>query len=81
LACWVIGVISYVRVLRTLSQTSQPNQIWKAVFAWLFFSRQATGPAAVHVAKVNKAIIAFIACVPIVAAADMLAVGMSQPPH
>ena len=79
LACWVAGVVYYIRALRALSGSGQSSQIWKAMFSWISFSRQATGPAAAHAAKVNKALIAFLACVVIVATAAMLAAGMSQP--
>jgi hypothetical protein len=42
---------------------------WHAMFNWLFASRHLKGEAAVHAAKINKAVYGFMICVIVAAAA------------
>src|SRR5262245_48274404 len=77
-ASWIAGVVFYARTLRAASQHGQRTQTWKAIVAWPFFARQATGAAAEHAAKVNKALVAFFTCLMIAAAATSLATNLSR---
>jgi hypothetical protein len=71
-------VVFYVRTMRALSHDGQRAQMWKAVVAWPFFARQATGAAAEHASKVNKALVAFFTCLMIAVAATSLATNLSR---
>jgi hypothetical protein len=77
-ASWIAGVVFYIRTLRAASDQGPRAQTWKAVVAWPFFSRQATGAAAEHAAKVNKALVAFFTCLMIAVAATSLATNLSR---
>jgi hypothetical protein len=78
LASWIAGVLFYVRTLHAVSQQGRRAQLWKALVAWPFFARQASGAAAVHAAKVNKALVAFFTCLMIAVAAISLATNLSN---
>ena len=75
---WVFGAVSYARTLRVLSSEGNRKLMWRAVFAWLFASRQMTGQAAVDSSNVNKALVAFFTCLMIAAAAFSLSVNLSR---
>ena len=75
---WVFGAVSYARTLRVLSSEGNRKLMWRAVFAWLFASRQMTGQAAVYSSNVNKALVAFFTCLMIAAAAFSLSVNLSR---
>ena len=78
IASWVFGAVSYVHTLRALSGEGSGRQLWYALVAWPFASRQMTGAAAEHSAKVNKALVAFFTCMMIAAAATSLATNLSR---
>ncbi len=75
---WVVGALNFVLTLRVLSGESNRKQMWYAVVAWPFASRQMTGEAAVYSSKVNKSLVAFFTCVMIAAAAMSLATNLSR---
>ena len=75
---WVVGALNFVLTLRVLSGESNRKQMWYAVVAWPFASRQMTGEAAVYSSKVNKSLVAFFTCVMISAAAMSLATNLSR---
>ena len=81
LVSWVFGAISFVQTLRILSGQNKRSQIWYAMVAWIFASRQMTGEAAVYSAKVNKALVAFFTCLMIAVAAISLATNLSRLPR
>ena len=54
---------------RTLAAIDDTRLRWLAVVAWPFATSRIQGAAAEHAARVNKALVAFIACLMIAAAA------------
>jgi len=73
---WFVGAVFYLRTLRALSD--QPQVRWKAIVAWLFVLKHLKGAAAEHASKVNKAVVAFLVCVLVLAAATSLATNLSR---
>jgi hypothetical protein len=65
-ASWVAGAVFYAR---TLAAIDDGRTRWLAVVAWPFATARIKGAAAEHAARVNKALVAFIACLMIAAAA------------
>ena len=65
-ASWVVGAVFYVRTLAAIDDTGTR---WLAVVAWPFATARIKGAAAEHAARVNKALVAFIVCLMIAAAA------------
>jgi hypothetical protein len=78
---WVFGALSYVQTLRALSGENKRSQMWYAMVAWLFASRQMTGEAAVHAAKANKALVAFFTSLMIAIVAISLATNLARMPR
>jgi len=66
IASWVVGAVSYVRTLAAIDDTGTR---WLAVVAWPFVTSRIRGAASEHAARVNKALVAFIVCLMIAAAA------------
>ena len=75
---WAFGAFNFVLTLRALSGENKRSQIWYAIFAWLYASRQMTGEAAVYSSKVNKSLVAFFTCLMIAAAAFSLSANLSR---
>jgi hypothetical protein len=65
-ASWIAGAVFYARTLAAIDDT---RVRWLAVVAWPFATARIKGAAAEHAARVNKALVAFIACLMIAAAA------------
>jgi hypothetical protein len=65
-ASWIAGAVFYAR---TLAAIDDSRGRWLAVVAWPFATSRLKGAAAEHAARVNKALVAFIACLMIAAAA------------
>jgi hypothetical protein len=77
LVAWIAGAVFYFRTLATLSKEKAPaNLRWLAVFGWLFAVKRMQGAAGEQAAKVNKAIVAFLACVIVAAAAFSVAANL-----
>ena len=77
LTSWVIGAIFYARTLATLSTEGSPTRLrWLVVVAWPFAVSRLQGAAAEHAAKVNKALVAFLACVLVAAATFSVATNL-----
>jgi nitrate/nitrite transporter NarK len=68
---WIAGAVFFVRTLAALGEEDRGTR-WLAIVAWPFAVKRLKGRAADDAARVNKAIVAFIACI-IVAAAAMSA--------
>ena len=66
-ASWIAGAVFYARTLRALGDDTRLK--WLAVVAWPFAISRLKGAAAEPAANVNKALVAFIACLMIGAAA------------
>jgi hypothetical protein len=65
-ASWIVGAVFFAR---TLAAIDDSGTRWLAVVAWPFATARIKGAAAEHAARVNKALVAFIACLMIAAAA------------
>jgi len=74
-ASWIAGAMFF---MRTLSSGRNGRQILFAAVAWPFAARRMTGNAALHSAKVNKALVAFFTCLMVAAAATSLATNLSR---
>ena len=78
-ASWIVGAVFYVRTLQAMAHA--PNQrglMVRAVFAWPFTVGRLKGAAEAHAAIVNKALVAFIACLIVAAAATSVATNLSR---
>jgi hypothetical protein len=73
-ASWVVGVVFFVRTLGA----SETRMRWLAIVAWPMALGRLKGAAAEHAAKVNKALVAFIACVMVAAAAWSVAANLHR---
>ena len=65
---WIAGAFFFVRTLAALGQRNRSLR-WLAVFAWPFAVSRLNRSAAGQAAAVNKAMVAFIACIVIAGAA------------
>jgi hypothetical protein len=66
-ASWIAGAVFYARTLAAIGDDS--NLRWLAIVAWPFAVKRLKGAAAESAAKVNKALVAFMACLLVAAAA------------
>jgi hypothetical protein len=79
LASWAAGVYFYVLTMHAMS--SEPEQrriIWLAFVAWPFLLRRLQGSAVAYAHNVNKALVAFLACLMVAAAAISVATNLSR---
>jgi hypothetical protein len=61
IASWIAGVVFFVRTLSAIS--GDRRLMWLAVVAWPFAVSRIRGAGAADAANVNKALVAFMACV------------------
>jgi hypothetical protein len=81
-ACWIAGAVFYVRTLRAISQDPQPKgQMARAMFNWMFTAGRLRGAAGAHAATVNKAIVAFLVCLIVAAAAISAGTNLARVSH
>ena len=59
-ASWIAGAVFFVLTLREIS--GDRRLMWLAIVAWPFATSQIRGQGAAYAANVNKALVAFIAC-------------------
>jgi hypothetical protein len=78
LASWVIGAWRYTRTLQTLTEEPQKRLVWLAVVAWPFMTGRIKGAAAAQATLVNKALVAFLACLLVAAAATAVATNLAR---
>jgi hypothetical protein len=83
LASWIAGGWFYARTLRALA--SEPGRHARlapahiaAVVAWPFALRRLKGVSTAHAAPVNKALVAFLACLMVAAAATSVATNLAR---
>ena len=57
---WIAGAVFFVRTLQAIS--GDRRLMFLAIVAWPFATSQIKGAGAEHAANVNKALVAFIAC-------------------
>jgi hypothetical protein len=79
IACWIVGAVFYVRTLQEISQTpGQRDLILRAIVAWPFTVGRLRGEAAAHASTVNKALVAFLACVIVAVSVFSVAVNLAR---
>ncbi|MET0631675.1 MAG: hypothetical protein ABWY47_03410 [Xanthobacteraceae bacterium] len=79
LASWVAGAWFYAQTLRELAaERGQPRLAWLAVVAWPFATGRIKGAAAARAAQVNKALVAFLACLMVALAATSVATNLAR---
>ena len=81
LASWIAGAWFYARTLRTMAAERGQSQRAGgvvAIVAWPFALGRLNGAAAAHAAKVNKALVAFLACLMVAAAATLVATNLAR---
>jgi hypothetical protein len=61
IASWIAGAVFFVRTLRAIS--GDRRLMWLAIVAWPFATSRIKGAGAAQAANVNKALVAFMACV------------------
>ena len=61
IASWIAGVVFFVRTLSAIS--GDRRLLWLAVVAWPFAVSRIRGAGAPDAANVNKALVAFMACI------------------
>lgn len=76
-ASWVYGAVAYAQTLRSVPR-EEPELKWLMVVGWLFARKRLQGAAAEHAARVNKALVTFIACVMVAMSAAALASNLSR---
>jgi hypothetical protein len=79
LVSWIAGAWFFAQTLRALAaDRGQTRTTWLAVIAWPFALARLKGAAAAHAAKVNKALVAFFACLMLAAAATSVATNLAR---
>jgi hypothetical protein len=79
IASWIVGAWFYARTLRALAaERDQPRLAWLAIVAWPFALGRLKGAAAAHAANVNKALVAFLACLMLAVAATSVATNLAR---
>jgi hypothetical protein len=73
---WVVGAVYYVRTLREAG--AQRHFTWLLVTAWPFAISRLSSSAAASAAKVNKALVAFFACLIVAFAANAIATNLQR---
>jgi hypothetical protein len=76
-ASWVVGSVYFVRTLATLD-TDNRKLRWLAILAWPFAIGRLKGAAAETAAVVNKALVAFMACIMVLVAATAVATNLAR---
>ena len=78
-AAWIVGAVYYVRTLQAISHSpDQRGLMTRAMFAWMFTVGRLKGEAASQASTVNKALVAFLACVIVAAAAISVATNLGR---
>ena len=76
---WIAGAVFYIRTLRSLSESpEQRGLMLRAIVAWPFAVGCLQGQAAVHAAKVNKALVAFLVCLIVAISAISVATNLAR---
>jgi hypothetical protein len=79
IASWIVGAWFYARTLRALgSERGQTRLAWLAIVGWPFALGRLKGAAAAHAANVNKALVAFLACLTLAVAATSVATNLAR---
>ena len=74
---WIVGAVYFVRTLATLNGEHRVLR-WLAFVAWPFAVGRLKGAAAGYAAVVNKALVAFMACIMVLAAGISVATNLAR---
>jgi hypothetical protein len=77
LASWILGAVYYLRTLREVAGADR-RLTWLLVVAWPFALSRLSGTAAENAAKVNKALVAFFACLLVAMAMTAVATNLQR---
>ena len=77
-ACWIAGAFFYARTLRAIRHTPERGLMLRAIVAWPSAAGRLEGDAAAHAANVNKALVAFFACLTVAFSAISVATNLSR---
>ena len=79
IACWIVGAVFYFRTLRAISRNpSERGLMLRAIVAWPFAVGRLQGEAAAHASNVNKALVAFFACLLVAVSAISVATNLAR---
>jgi hypothetical protein len=79
IAAWVVGAVYYLRTLRAIAQTTdQRGLMLRAIVAWPFTIGRLRSETADHASVVNKALVAFIACLIVAFSAVSVATNLAR---
>jgi len=79
IASWIVGAWFYARTLRTLgSEHARTRLAWLAIAAWPFARGRLEGAAVEQAARINKALVAFLACLMLAVAATSVATNLAR---
>jgi hypothetical protein len=79
LASWIAGAWFFAQTLHALAaDRERPRLVWLAVATWPFAIGRLEGAAAAHAARVNKALVAFFACLTVAVAATSVATNLAR---
>ena len=79
IACWIVGAVCYVRMMRAIPLVTAPRGLMlRAIVAWPFAVGRLQGEAAAHAANVNKALVAFFACLIVAFSAISVATNLAR---
>jgi hypothetical protein len=74
LAAWIVGAWLYARTRPDASA----SRTWLAIAAWPFASTRLKGAAVARPSELNKALVAFIACLTVAFAATSVATNLAR---
>ncbi len=78
IASWIAGAWFYAATLRTIAGEPEQRAGWLAVVGWPFALKRLKGAASAHAANVNKALVAFLTCLTVAAAATSIATNLAR---
>jgi hypothetical protein len=78
IAAWIAGAVFYVRTLRAIAAPARRGLMLRALVAWPFAVGHMQGEAADHASTVNKALVAFIACLIVAVSAISVATNLAR---
>jgi|SoiMethySBSTD1v2_1073268.scaffolds.fasta_scaffold508225_2 hypothetical protein len=81
LISWIVGAWFYAGTLRALAAGQEGKggaAVWLAILAWPLARGRLQGAAAEHASKVNKALVAFLACLMVAMAATSVATNLAR---
>src|SRR5689334_12016261 len=76
--CWIAGAVFYLRTPRTGSDTLGTGSTLRALIAWPFARSRLQGEATAQAANVNKALVAFFACLVVAVSAISVATNLAR---